>query len=143
MLTLLGVRCFFAFVKATVRCFEQFGRGATVLWISADADADAKRRLLSAIAQRCLHALRNAIGHTKVGVDQDNSELVAAIASREVDGARVIFDYLGQSLESAIARQMSVLLFLNRRDPAGSNANGLLLRSARRTSRSSISTNSR
>jgi hypothetical protein len=62
--------------------FQQFRRRASVLRIYADADADAQCWSLSPVAQCPLHALRNPVCHSWIGVDQNHGELVTAVSRR-------------------------------------------------------------
>src|SRR5712692_11755962 len=71
----LRVSSLLALVQMPVCRFQQFWRGASVFRIYAYADADGQWRPLVPLAECPPHALRNAICHSGVGVDQYHCEL--------------------------------------------------------------------
>src|SRR5260370_1294972 len=105
----LGFGCL-ALVQAPVCRLQQLWRCASVLRIEADANADAQLRLFPPIAHGPLDALRNTVCHARVGVDQNHGEFVTAIPRGQIGGAALVRNYVGQSLERTISRQMSVLV---------------------------------
>src|SRR4029077_2691336 len=63
-------RSFLALVQVPVRGFQQFRRGASVFRKYADADTHAQRGPMRPFTECPLDALRDAICHSGIGVDQ-------------------------------------------------------------------------
>jgi hypothetical protein len=98
----------FVFVELAVGGFDEFGGGAAVFGVDADADADAHGRLTLIGLQAVLDALGDLLGHAFVRVNHDESKLIAAVAHGEVGGTAVFGHDRGETLEGAVSHEVAV-----------------------------------
>jgi len=86
--------------------FDEFGGGAAVFGVNADADADGRLALIG--LQAVLDAVGDLLGHAFFRVNHDESELIAAVAHGEVGGMAVFVHDGGEALEGAVAGEVAV-----------------------------------
>ena len=89
---------------------EESFRCAAVARVHGHADAHRKGRLLTVRSQLFGDALGHAGGYLFLRFDQENGELVPAVARSRINGATVASEHASQPAERPAANEVAILV---------------------------------
>src|SRR4029077_807809 len=83
-----------ALIELAVGSLQQVLRGAPIVRVYAHPDADPERRLFPSILKRASHSAGNVARHSRIGVDQQNCELVSTVACSEIGDTTLLLHHV-------------------------------------------------